>query len=76
MLDDYEEHRRRMAAETSAFITWGLAHPHQVPRIPRRPVGEGGFSPAMGRSFWFAVLGTYEIAPQAVLRRFLRWAAG
>ena len=74
MLDDYQEHRRRMAAETSAFITWGLAHPDQVPRIPRRPVWQGGFSRAMGRSFWFAVLGTYEIAPQAVLRRFLRWA--
>ncbi|MBM4018740.1 MAG: hypothetical protein FJ288_10500 [Planctomycetes bacterium] len=75
MLDAYDEYRRRMIAETSAFITWGLAHPDRVPRIPRRPVGDGAFSRAMQQSFWFAALGTLEIAPASVIRRFLRWAA-
>ena len=74
MLYDFEEDRRRMIAETSAFITWGLAHPRDVPVIPRKRVEDGGFSIAMSRSFWFAVLGTEDIAPLTVVRRFIRWA--
>jgi hypothetical protein len=76
MIDAWDEHRRRMIAETSAFLTWGLAHPDQVPRIPRRPVEAGGFSRAMTCVFWHAVLGSTEIAPRHILRRFLRWAGG
>jgi hypothetical protein len=71
---DYEEHRRRMIAEVSAFIEWGLAHPDEVRRIPRRRVGTGGFSRTMSKVFWHGVLGTGEVAPREVLRRFLRWA--
>jgi hypothetical protein len=74
MLNDLDEDRRRMIAETSAFITWGLGHPQEVPNIPRKRLDEGGFSRAMTRSFWYAVLGTQEIAPLTVVRRFMRWA--
>jgi hypothetical protein len=71
---DWEEHRRRMIAEVSAFITWGLAHPDRVRRIPRKRLGKGGFSRTMQRVFWKGVLGTVDIAPQHIVRRFLRWA--
>ena len=71
---DFEEHRRRMIAEVSAFITWGLANPDKVRRIPRKRVGHGGFSRTMQAVFWHGVLGTVRIAPTDVVRRFLRWA--
>jgi len=74
MLADYDEHRRRMIAEVSAFIEWGLAHPDQVRWIPRKRIGAGGFSQSMGRVFWHGVFGAAELAPRDVLRRFLRWA--
>ena len=74
MLYDFDEDRRRMIAETSAFIEWGLAHPREAPAIPRKRLDEGGFSRAMSRSFWYAVLGTRTIAPLTVVRRFVRWA--
>ena len=70
---DLDEHRRRMIAETSAFITWGLANPDQVRWIPRKRVGEDGFSPTMQSVFWFQVLGAAQIASGDILRRFLRW---
>ena len=41
---DYDEHRRHIIAEMSAFITWGLANPAKVRWIPRKRIGEGGFS--------------------------------
>jgi len=71
---DLDEHRRLMIDEVSAFITWGLAHPEKVRRIPRRRIGEGGFSRTMQTVFWHGVLGTVRIAPRDVVRRFLRWA--
>ena len=74
MLYDFDEDRRRMIDETSAFIEWGLAHPREVPNIPRKRLDEGGFSRAMTRAFWYAALGTAEIAPLTVVRRFVRWA--
>jgi hypothetical protein len=74
MISDYDEYRQRMIDEVSAFITWGLANPDKVRRIPRRRVGEGGWSRAMQRVFWHSVLGTVEIAPRPLLARFLRWA--
>jgi hypothetical protein len=73
---DYDEHRRRMIAEVSEFINWGLAHPHEVRWIPRKRVGDGGFSHAMQRVFWGAVFGAGDVAPRQLLRRFLRWAGG
>jgi len=71
---DYEEYRRRMIAEVSAFITWGLAHPDKVRWIPRHRVGSGAFSRAMQQVFWGGVLGGSRAAPADVVRRFLRWA--
>ena len=71
---DYDEYRRRMIAEVSAFITWGLANPTQVRWIPRKRVGDGGFSQAMQRVFWYGVFGVAEVAPREILRRFLLWA--
>jgi hypothetical protein len=70
---DYEEHRRRMIAEVSAFIEWGLANPDKVRWIPRKRVGDGGFSQTMSHVFWRGVFGAAEMAPTEVVRRFLRW---
>jgi len=41
--DPAEEARRRMIAQTSAFLTWALAQP-DMPRIPTRLVSAGGFA--------------------------------
>jgi len=71
---ELDEHRRRMIAEVSAFITWGLAHPDAVRRIPCRPVGDGGFSQTMQRVFWQGVFAAADMARGDVVRRFLRWA--
>jgi hypothetical protein len=73
---DYDEHRRRMIDEVSAFIDWGLAHPDQVRWIPRRRIDEGGFTRAMQRVFWHRALSNSAAAPQHLIRRFLRWAGG
>jgi hypothetical protein len=70
---DYDEHRRRMIDEMSAFITWGLANPNKVRWIPRHRVGSGSFSEAMQRAFWGGVFGAARAVPTDVLRRFLRW---
>jgi hypothetical protein len=70
---DYEEHRRHMIAEMSAFIEWGLAHPDKVRWIPRKRIGTGGFSRTMSRLFWHGVFRSMPPAPKDVLRRFLRW---
>jgi hypothetical protein len=71
---DYDAHRRRMIAEVSAFITWGLAHQGQVRWIPRKRVGAGGFSRAMQQVFWCGVFGATDLVPRDVVRRFIRWA--
>lgn len=68
-----DEDRRRMIAETSAFITWGLANPDQVRWIPRKRVGDGGFSATVQRVFWGGVFSAAQTAPADVIRRFLRW---
>ncbi len=71
---ELEDHRRRMIAEMSAFITWGLANPDKVRRIPRKRIGTGGFSQAMQVLFWRGVFGTAAVANRDLLRRFLKWA--
>jgi len=71
---DYDENRRRMIDEMSAFITWGLANPDKVRWIPRHRVGSGTFSKAMQQVFWGAVLGSSRSVPADVVRRFIRWA--
>lgn len=68
------EHRRRIIAETSAFITWGLANPDKVRRIPRKRIGTGGFSRRMQYLFWRGVLGSADVAGRDLVRRFLKWA--
>ena len=71
---ELEEHRRRMVADVSAFITWGLANPDKVRSIPRKRIGTGGFSRTIQHLFWQGVFGTADIANRDVLRRFLKWA--
>ena len=71
---ELEDHRRRMIAEMSAFITWGLANPDKVRRIPRKRIGAGGFSRTMQVLFWRGVFGTTDVAGRDLVRRFLRWA--
>lgn len=70
---DWADHQRLMIAETSAFIEWGLAHPDQVRWIPRKRVGDGGFSRSMQAAFWYGVLGSVDQVSRQVLERFLRW---
>ena len=63
--NDHDADRRRMIAETGAFITWALKHPDQAPRLPRRRVDAGGFQTLLTRpgakaaiaSFWQRTLG-------------------
>lgn len=33
-----------MIAETNAFLSWALAQERGLPRIPSRPVHQGGFT--------------------------------
>ncbi|MCC5829426.1 MAG: hypothetical protein JJU36_08260 [Phycisphaeraceae bacterium] len=62
---ELEDIPRRMAEETSAFLTWALSGSHDMPRIPRRRVDEGGFGsmlkmPGARRlvyRWWLRVLG-------------------
>ena len=65
-----------MIAETSAFITWGLANQDKVRWIPRKRIGAGGFSQTMQQVFWSGVFGAAQAARLDIIRRFLRWAAG
>lgn len=54
--ESWDEHRRRMLAETSRFIEWGLRHPELVFWIPAKPVEQGGFPRAVADWFWGTVL--------------------
>lgn len=48
--DDYDRYdRRRMIAETNAFLNWALGNGKNLPRIPRRRVDQGGFTELMRR---------------------------
>ena len=71
---DYDKHRRHIIAEVSAFVTWGLANPDKVRWIPRKRVGEGGFSRRFQTVFWTNVFGAAQIASGDLVHRFLRWA--
>jgi len=55
-VESWEEYRRRLLAETSRFIEWGLRHPDQVTWIPTKPISEGGFPRRVGEWFWSTVL--------------------
>ncbi len=65
-----------MIAEVSAFITWGLAHPDEVRRIPRKRLGTGGFSKTMQRVFWTQVFAATGVVNLDRVRRFVRWVRG
>lgn len=54
--ESWHEYRRRMLAETSRFIEWGLKHPELVFRIPAKPIGAGGFPRAVADWFWCTML--------------------
>jgi len=73
---ELEEHRRRMIAEVSAFITWGLRNPDKVRRIPRKRLGTGGFSKAMQRVFWTKVFAATDAVSVDRLRRLVQWIRG
>ena len=67
----HDESRRRMVAETSLFVTWGLLHPNQVRWILKRPIDDGPFSPRVTFVFWTPVLGLSMQQPITWLRRLL-----
>lgn len=46
---DDEALHRKMLAETNAFLNWAMREGHNLPRIPRRRVDEGGFSELLRR---------------------------
>jgi hypothetical protein len=54
--ESWHEYRKRMLAETSRFIEWGLKHPDLVFRIPAKPAEHGGFPRAVADWFWETVL--------------------
>ncbi len=54
--ETWEQYRRRMLAETGAWITWALHHPDEMIDLPIKRVGEGGFPAKVGEWFWGVVL--------------------
>lgn len=50
--ETHEQWRGRMIEETNRFIEWALAHPDQVPQIPRHPVGSSPFTDRAKKIFW------------------------
>ena len=56
--ETWQQYRRRMLAETSRFIEWGLRHPELVVWIPAKPVGDGDFPRRVAEWFWGTVLST------------------
>lgn len=54
--DPYEELRRAMLAETSAFITEHLRHPELAVHIPTIPAESGRFPRSFARAFWDPIL--------------------
>ena len=45
----WNDHRRQMIAEHSAFLSWALRRHRRLPRIPRRRVSYGGFAAMLKR---------------------------
>ncbi len=68
---DFDEDRQRMIDEASRFVTWGLRHPDKVRWIPKRPLGEGGFSERLMFVFWTPILGDSFRKPVSWLRKLL-----
>jgi hypothetical protein len=70
--ESWDEMRKRMLAETSRFIEWGLAHPDEVIEIPAKPVGMGGFPKEVGEWFWETVLSSKPTSAMQKWREFFR----
>jgi hypothetical protein len=51
-----EEMRKRIVAETSAYLTECLRHPELAVHIPMVPADSGRFPPSFSMSFWDPVL--------------------
>jgi hypothetical protein len=54
--ETYEEMRRRIVAETSAYLTECLRHPELAVHIPMIPADGSRFPPSFSMSFWDPVL--------------------
>lgn len=67
-----DEDRERMIAETSAFITWGLAHPGLIRWIPRRPESSGSFTWRATVVFWGPILTEAVARPLDWVRSLLK----
>lgn len=55
-LEDWDELRARLVAETSTYLTEALRHPEVAVRIPMIPAGSGRFPPSLSRAFWEPIL--------------------
>lgn len=54
--ETWDELRRRMLAETSAYLTLCLRHPEYAVQIPTIPAGRGRFPQSLSEAFWTRVL--------------------
>jgi hypothetical protein len=54
--EDWNELRRRLIAETSAYIDEALHRPELAVRIPMIPADSARFPPSLARAFWEPVL--------------------
>jgi hypothetical protein len=59
--ENFEQFRRRMLAETSQFIEWGLKNPDKVEWIPRHKVGAAAFPDRLKRIFWGIVFANKDM---------------
>jgi hypothetical protein len=55
-VETWEEIRRRMVAETSAYLTEALRHPELGVRIPMVPADSARFPPSLTPAFWDSIL--------------------
>jgi hypothetical protein len=54
--ETWEEMRRRLIAETSAYLSECLRHPELAVRIPMAPAGNAEFPPSLTAAFWDPIL--------------------
>jgi hypothetical protein len=59
--ENFEQFRRRMLADTSRFIEWGLKHPDKVEWIPRHRVGASAFPERVKAIFWNLVFANRDM---------------
>ncbi len=54
--ETWEEHQRKMLAETEQFIEWGLRNPELVNWIPAKPQSERGVGKKAANWFYQTIL--------------------